>query len=201
MIPARRPPDVLLKARFSAVIIMRGLSLSTSVSDGWRSHQAVQHPDSDVQPQQLPPVHHSILPEPPPALSYKPGLRFLPGKRTPSLVLKRFVPNLAHFGQRRANIGGSFRDPLFSAFKTECHPSVCVLEQQQKDSSICPLDPVELLRQVEEALRDRPPHLHRNFVYINHGDDVASSPIRVMQWNILAQGRRLHSSQYIFIST
>ncbi|XP_023189485.1 nocturnin-like isoform X1 [Xiphophorus maculatus] len=58
---------------------------------------------------------------------------------------------------------------------------------QQKSAPICPLDPVELLQQCEEALRDRPPHLHRNFVYINNGDDIASIPIRVMQWNILAQ--------------
>ncbi|KAM6940497.1 nocturnin-like [Xenentodon cancila] len=59
--------------------------------------------------------------------------------------------------------------------------------QQQKGSLACPLDPVELLRQCEEALRDRPARLHRKFVQVPDGDGAPGSPIRVMQWNILAQ--------------
>lgn len=50
-------------------------------------------------------------------------------------------------------------------------------------------DPVALLRQCEEALRDRPPRFHRKFIHLNDGDSAPSSPIRVMQWNVLAQGR------------
>lgn len=160
---------------------MWGLSLSTSVSDGWRSHQAVQHPDSDVQRQQLPSVHLAILPEPPPARSYQPGFRFLPGEQTfcISLVLCfiLFVHDIGYYLE------------TFFRPKSWMLSVVCFWGQQQKSAPICPLDPVELLQQCEEALRDRPPHLHRNFVYINNGDDVASIPIRVMQWNILAQGR------------
>lgn len=52
-------------------------------------------------------------------------------------------------------------------------------------------DPVELLRQCEEALRDRPPRFHRKFTHLGDGDSAPSSTIRVMQWNILAQGRLL----------
>lgn len=50
-------------------------------------------------------------------------------------------------------------------------------------------DPVELLRQCEEALRDSPPRFHRKFTHVGDGGSAPSSPIRVMQWNILAQGR------------
>ncbi|XP_061580638.1 nocturnin [Cololabis saira] len=58
--------------------------------------------------------------------------------------------------------------------------------QRQKGSTVCPPDPAELLRQCEEALRDRPARLHRSFVQVGDGDGPGS-PIRVMQWNILAQ--------------
>lgn len=60
--------------------------------------------------------------------------------------------------------------------------------QEQRGSAVCPLDPVELLRECEEALRDRPARFHRKFINLNDGDSAPSSPIRVMQWNILAQG-------------
>ncbi|XP_024145218.1 nocturnin isoform X1 [Oryzias melastigma] len=59
--------------------------------------------------------------------------------------------------------------------------------QQQNGSSVRPPDPEELLRQCEEALRDRPPRLHRQFVHLNNDNGAPNSPVRVMQWNILAQ--------------
>lgn len=62
--------------------------------------------------------------------------------------------------------------------------------QEQKGS-----DPLELLQQCEEALGDRPPRFHRKFTYLNDGDSAPSSPIRVMQWNILAQGESNITSQ------
>ncbi|CAJ1052950.1 nocturnin-like isoform X1 [Xyrichtys novacula] len=67
---------------------------------------------------------------------------------------------------------------------TNLDPVFC---QEQKGSSLCPPDPVDLLRQCEEALRDRPPRIHRKFTFLSDGDGASSSPIRVMQWNILAQ--------------
>lgn len=60
--------------------------------------------------------------------------------------------------------------------------------QEQKGSPVCPPDPDELLRQFEEALRDRPSRFQRKFIHPSDGDSASSSPIRVMQWNILAQG-------------
>ncbi|KAM9770499.1 nocturnin-like isoform 1-T1 [Menidia menidia] len=55
------------------------------------------------------------------------------------------------------------------------------------DPPACPLDREQLLRQCEEALRGRPPRLHRKFVQLRREDGAPRSPIRVMQWNILAQ--------------
>ncbi|XP_035280295.1 nocturnin-like isoform X1 [Anguilla anguilla] len=49
-----------------------------------------------------------------------------------------------------------------------------------------PADPEALLKECEEALRNRPARLHRDFVFPD-GDAPLSPPIRVMQWNILAQ--------------
>ncbi|XP_029367268.1 nocturnin-like isoform X1 [Echeneis naucrates] len=67
---------------------------------------------------------------------------------------------------------------------TNLDPEFC---QEQRASPVCPLDPVELLRQCEDALGDRPPRFHRKVVHLNNGDSAPSSPFRVMQWNILAQ--------------
>lgn len=66
--------------------------------------------------------------------------------------------------------------------------SIMSVLQEQKESPVCPHDPAELLRQCEEALRDRPARLHRKFTQLDDGDSAPSSTIRVMQWNILAQG-------------
>ncbi|XP_012692430.1 nocturnin isoform X2 [Clupea harengus] len=58
------------------------------------------------------------------------------------------------------------------------------LDQEQ---DLDPADPVELLRECEEVLRTRPARLHRAFVCQNGSGDHRQQPIRVMQWNILAQ--------------
>lgn len=48
-------------------------------------------------------------------------------------------------------------------------------------------DPDALLRECEEVLRNRPPRLHRDFMRIR-ASSLQDEPIRIMQWNILAQG-------------
>ncbi|XP_017287963.1 nocturnin-like isoform X1 [Kryptolebias marmoratus] len=77
----------------------------------------------------------------------------------------------------------SYLDPHQAAL-TNLDPDFCL-----KGSSVCPPDPVELLHQCEEALGDRPPRFVRSFVPLTdgNGNSATSSPIRVMQWNILAQ--------------
>ncbi len=53
-----------------------------------------------------------------------------------------------------------------------------------------PADPLQLLQECREVLRDRPAQLQRAFVQTGHGD--ARQTIRVMQWNVLAQGINIH---------
>lgn len=67
---------------------------------------------------------------------------------------------------------------------TNLDPAFC---QEQTEPPMYPPDPLELLRQCGEALKDRPPRFQRKFVHPGDGDSAPSSPIRVMQWNILAQ--------------
>uniref|UniRef100_A0A3Q3J252 Nocturnin n=1 Tax=Monopterus albus TaxID=43700 RepID=A0A3Q3J252_MONAL len=62
------------------------------------------------------------------------------------------------------------------------------------DQDLAALDPDQLLRECEEALQRRPARPHRDLVYpagtvpCHHKRNPS---IRVMQWNILAQGRHL----------
>lgn len=61
------------------------------------------------------------------------------------------------------------------------------LEQSEHDQ-LDPLDPKDLLEECQVALQGRPPRLHREFV--PHRDDFSRPhAFRVMQWNILAQGK------------
>jgi len=51
-------------------------------------------------------------------------------------------------------------------------------------------DPLELLRECREGLRNRPAQLQRSLIQTGHGD--SRQTIRVMQWNVLAQGTNLN---------
>lgn len=65
---------------------------------------------------------------------------------------------------------------------------------QDLDQDLAEIDPDQLLRECEEALQRRPARPHRDLVYPNsmaHCHHMRNPPIRVMQWNILAQGRDL----------
>ncbi|XP_059904211.1 nocturnin-like isoform X1 [Gadus macrocephalus] len=68
----------------------------------------------------------------------------------------------------------------------EPQPSPC--KDSQGPSQLDP-DPLEqkLLRECEEALRGRPPRFHRPLVHCGDGQRAPGAPIRVLQWNILAQ--------------
>uniref|UniRef100_A0A671VZ03 Nocturnin n=1 Tax=Sparus aurata TaxID=8175 RepID=A0A671VZ03_SPAAU len=61
---------------------------------------------------------------------------------------------------------------------------------QDLDQDLAEIDPDQLLRECEEALQRRPARPHRDLVYPNsmaHCHHMRNPPIRVMQWNILAQ--------------
>lgn len=52
-----------------------------------------------------------------------------------------------------------------------------------------PIDPKELLEECRAVLHTRPPRFQRDFVALPADCPSSHPPIRVMQWNILAQGR------------
>ena len=52
-----------------------------------------------------------------------------------------------------------------------------------------PIDPKELLEECRAVLHTRPPRFQRDFVALPADGPSSHPPIRVMQWNILAQGR------------
>lgn len=51
-----------------------------------------------------------------------------------------------------------------------------------------PIDPKELLEECRAVLHTRPPRYQRDFVDLRPDYSSNHPPIRVMQWNILAQG-------------
>lgn len=51
-----------------------------------------------------------------------------------------------------------------------------------------PIDPKELLEECRAVLHTRPPRYQRDFVDLRTDCPSSHPPIRVMQWNILAQG-------------
>lgn len=51
-----------------------------------------------------------------------------------------------------------------------------------------PIDPKELLEECRAVLHTRPPRYQRDFVDLRTECPSSHPPIRVMQWNILAQG-------------
>lgn len=62
--------------------------------------------------------------------------------------------------------------------------------EENPDQDLAEIDPDQLLRECEEALQRRPARPHRDLVYPNSMapcHHMRSPPIRVMQWNILAQ--------------
>lgn len=86
-------------------------------------------------------------------------------------------------------------DLICRDFEQEMTASVWFDFQEQKGSPSCPLDPAQVLRQCEVALGDQPPRFHRTFIRQSNGNAGA---IRVMQWNILAQGKKRLLSDAIF---
>ncbi|KAM9857544.1 nocturnin isoform 2-T3 [Aulostomus maculatus] len=84
------------------------------------------------------------------------------------------------YSSRAQTCSSSHLDPYQPA-DTTLDPDLC---QLQTEFPVSPLDPETVLRQCEEALGDGPPRLRRTFIRPSDGE---SSPIRVMQWNVLAQ--------------
>ncbi|TRY54778.1 hypothetical protein DNTS_004256 [Danionella cerebrum] len=75
-----------------------------------------------------------------------------------------------------------FRAPLAQPPENSQFSSGSALDQEQDLDLV---DPLELLRECREVLKNRPAHIKRAFVQVGHGDGKQS--FRVMQWNVLAQ--------------
>ncbi|KAI1887682.1 hypothetical protein AGOR_G00192830 [Albula goreensis] len=90
-------------------------------------------------------------------------------------------------GSRTVYPMGSSSSRLYSALaQTLSTPTAQAEPCPQGALDVEPCDPDELLKECEEVLRNRPPRLHRTFV-LPKNHTYHGRPIRVMQWNILAQ--------------
>jgi len=61
--------------------------------------------------------------------------------------------------------------------------------EQLDPARLDPIDPKDLLEECQIVLQKRPPRFQRDFVDLRKNAASNHRPIRVMQWNILAQGR------------
>ncbi|KAH1169819.1 nocturnin isoform X1 [Mauremys mutica] len=59
--------------------------------------------------------------------------------------------------------------------------------EQSDSEQLDPIDPKDLLQECQAVLQKRPPRLQRDFVDLRADSTSTHRPIRVMQWNILAQ--------------
>lgn len=94
---------------------------------------------------------------------------------------------------------GNSTSRLYSALAKTLNSSAASQHKEyleQLDSEqLDPIDPKDLLQECQAVLQKRPPRLQRDFVDLRADSTSTHRPIRVMQWNILAQGMNL-----VFIS-
>lgn len=109
-----------------------------------------------------------------------------------------FMSIFTYFSASNCPMGGSSSSRLFGTL-AQSLKSIPLAEQDlypegssDNDLDLVELDPDKLLRECEEALHRRPARPRRDLVYPNimvpqrHKHNPS---IRIMQWNILAQGR------------
>ena len=94
-------------------------------------------------------------------------------------------------GTSSSRLFGTLAQPLSSSAPLAQHHISPDPDQDTYSEMDAPANPEQLLRQCEEALRRRPARPHRDLVS-THSDCChysAEPSVRVMQWNILAQGK------------
>lgn len=93
----------------------------------------------------------------------------------------------------RSRLFGTLAQSLTSTSLAQPDPYLEKNPDQDLDQDLGETDPDQLLRECEEALQTRPSRPHRDLVYpsgvvpCRHKQNPS---IRIMQWNILAQGER-----------
>lgn len=102
--------------------------------------------------------------------------------------------DIAHAGFPSAACSmGNSTSRLYSALAKTLSSSAVSQHQdcleQPNSAQLEPIDPKDLLEECQLVLQKRPPRFQRNFVDLKKNTASNHRPIRVMQWNILAQGR------------
>ncbi|XP_006124483.3 nocturnin isoform X1 [Pelodiscus sinensis] len=86
---------------------------------------------------------------------------------------------------------GNSTSRLYSALAKSLNSNAASQHQEyleQPDSEqLDPIDPKDLLQECQAVLQKRPPRFQRDFVELKTDSTSSHHPIRVMQWNILAQ--------------
>lgn len=84
---------------------------------------------------------------------------------------------------------GNGTSRLYSALTKTLNSSTASQYLESPDPEhLEPIDPKELLEECRAVLHTRPPRFQRDFVDLRTDCPSSHPPIRVMQWNILAQG-------------
>ncbi|XP_012582205.1 PREDICTED: nocturnin [Condylura cristata] len=87
-------------------------------------------------------------------------------------------------GSGTSRLYGALTKTLHSSAATQ-HPEYLAAPDPEHQE---PIDPKELLEECRAVLHSRPPRFQRDFVDLSTDCLSSHPPIRVMQWNILAQG-------------
>lgn len=102
----------------------------------------------------------------------------------PECVTVLFFPVACSMGNGTSRLYSVLAKTLNSS-TTSQHPEYLVSPDPEH---LEPIDPKELLEECRAVLHTRPPRFQRDFVDLRTECPSSHPPIRVMQWNILAQG-------------
>lgn len=108
-----------------------------------------------------------------------------------SLVSSPSVNPMGSSSSSSSRLFGTLAQSLTSAPLAQPDPFLEKNLDQDPDLDLVATDPDQLLRECERALQKRPARPHRDLVYPNGMTPCphkSNSSIRIMQWNILAQG-------------
>lgn len=114
------------------------------------------------------------------------------GSRPASPQLQAAASGAARSRPRTVSPMGNGTSRLYSALAKTINSSAAAQHPEYLVSAdpehLEPIDPKELLEECRAVLHTRPPRYQRDFVDLRTDCSSSHPPIRVMQWNILAQG-------------
>lgn len=103
---------------------------------------------------------------------------------TNSWLCDSFLPAVSPMGNGTSRLYSALAKTINSSAAAQ-HPEYLVSADPEH---LEPIDPKELLEECRAVLHTRPPRYQRDFVDLRTDCSSSHPPIRVMQWNILAQG-------------